>query len=64
MATININDIESMEAVQSGSDAWISVLSTKDHVALHCDYRLAERLEEAFKDYHDWLSSQETGESE
>ena len=62
MATINIHNVESMTAEQSGAYAWIRITGKKDDVVIHCDYRLAERIADAFKDYHDWLSGQETGE--
>ena len=64
MPTISIRNVESIEVKQYGPDAWLHIFSDKDNVWLLCDYRLAERLEETFRDYHDWLSGQETGEIE
>jgi len=53
MATINIHNLNSMNAVQSddGKFAWLTIEGHDDQVTLFVDYRLAAILAEVFNLY-------------
>lgn len=58
--TINMHDVSSVKTGEVTSSGWIQFSDRDGHsFTMFCDTKLAEMLEEAFAEYHDWLSSQE-----
>ena len=58
--TINFHDVSTVKTGEVTSSGWIRFSDYDGQsVTMFCDIKLAEMLEDAFTEYHNWLSSQE-----